>query len=42
MVVIRGWMQTCFKYTSGKLGERLGEMLGLGESFLEVLFEKLC
>ena len=30
-------MQTCFKNTSCKLGERLG----LGESFLDVLCEKL-
>ena len=33
-------MQTCFKYTSCRLSERLGEMLGPGESFLEMLCEK--
>ena len=31
-----------FKYTLYKLGEKLREMLGLGESLLEVLCEKLC
>jgi hypothetical protein len=35
-------MQTWFKYTSFKMVERLGKMLGLGESLLEVLSEKLC
>ena len=33
--------QTCFKYTSCKLGERLGEIMGLGESLLKVLRDKL-
>ena len=30
----------CFKYNSGQLGERLVEILGLGESFLYVLCER--
>ena len=35
--LVRCWMQTCFKYISCKLGERLGEMLGLDESLLAVI-----
>ena len=35
-------MQTCFKKTLCKLGKRLGEMFGLGESLLEVSCDKLC
>ena len=34
-------MQTYFKYISCKLGERLGEILDLDDSLLEVLCEKL-
>ena len=48
MVGIRGWlswlicrMEKCLQYTSYKLDERLGEMVGLGESLLEVFCEKL-
>ena len=38
---VRGWVKCCargyFKFTSGKLGERLVEILGLGERLLFVL-----
>ena len=37
---VRGWVKCCargcYKYASGKLGERLVKILGLVESFLEV------
>jgi hypothetical protein len=38
---VRCWIQPCFKFTSGKLGERLVEMIDLGVNLLDVLYDWL-